>query len=96
MTTPHFDGQTYDHARDHSRLESQLADVRKVMGDGHWHSLYDLEVWTYHPQASISARIRDLRKVRFGGHIIERRYVRAGIWEYRMVLPRGQLSLGLM
>ena len=35
------------------------------------------------PEASVSARLRDLRKKRFGSHIITRRYVSDGLWQYR-------------
>ena len=47
------------------------------------------EVRIWEPQASISARLRDLRKPRNGGYVIERRRrgeAAKGIFEYRMVL----------
>lgn len=96
MTTPHFDGSSYEPERDHSRLAGQLADVRDCLRDGQWWGLHDIQHATGHPQASISARIRDLRKERNGAHTIERKYVVDGLWVYRLLLPKGQLSLGLM
>lgn len=81
-----FDGRTYERKRDQGRLSRQLIAVRSILADGEWHTLDDLAARTGEPEASISARIRDLRKARFGGHTVERRYVERGLWEYRMVL----------
>jgi len=96
MTSTSFDGATFSESRDGSRLASQLADVRTCLRDGCWWGLDDIQSRTGHPQASISARIRDLRKTRNGAHTIERRYLHNGLWQYRLKLPLGQLSLGLM
>lgn len=93
---PSFDGSTFSQERDGSRLASQLADVRHALSRFEWWTLEDLAFETGHPQASISARIRDLRKPKFGGHTVNRRYRERGLWEYSLVLPKGQLSLGLM
>ena len=97
MSSTSFDGSTFSESRDGSRLASQLADVRDyMMIFVNWMTLADLERATGYPQASISARLRDLRKPKFGGYTVERRYVRRGLFEYRLLLPKGQLSLGLM
>lgn len=94
---PSFDGETFSESRDGSRLASQLADVRRYMADGEWHTLGEIEEATGHPQASISSRLRDLRKAAHGRQTVERRYVSRGLWEYRTIMwPKGQLSLGLM
>jgi len=37
------------------------------------------------PEASVSARLLDLRKPTIGGHVIVRLYVRRGLHEYRLV-----------
>jgi hypothetical protein len=92
----HFGGETFEPARDGSRLANQLADVRAYMSDGAWHTLAEIEEATGHPQASISSRLRDLRKRPNGGHTIDREYVCRGLHRYRLLLPKGQLSLGLM
>ena len=81
---PHFDGETYDADRDHDRLGRQLRDVRDLMSDGEWRTLMDIEYRLGYPEASISARLRDLRKPRFGGYTVERRYAGGGLWKYRL------------
>ena len=96
MTSTSFGGETYVPERDGSRLASQLADVRTLLSNGDWWTLADIERATGHPQASISSRLRDLRKVAHGSHTIERAYLQRGLHCYRMALPKGQLSLGLM
>ena len=78
------DGETYDGPRDRDRLNRQARAVWKVMRDGHWHTLAQLSYLTGgYPEASVSARLRDLRKPRFGSHIIARQYVADGVWEYQ-------------
>jgi hypothetical protein len=84
-----FDGATYDRDRDGDRLRAQLVRVSKVLADHGWHMLSEIERVTGDPQASISARIRDLRKAKFGRHLVERRYVVDGLWEYRL-RPKGE------
>jgi hypothetical protein len=82
-----FDGETYERARDHDRLRRQLTAVLFFMQDGEWHTLQAIASATEHPPASVSARLRDLRKEKFGGFEVERRYVEKGLWEYRLLLP---------
>ena len=84
---PDFDGETYDRERDHARLGKQLTLVRDLMLDGRWRSLTDIR-WRsgVASEASISARLRDLRKRKFGGFTVERRYAGDGLWEYRLIV----------
>lgn len=79
-----FDGQTYDPALDESRLTGQLMNVHKLMKDGNWRTLSGIEESTGYPQGSISARLRDLRKKKFGEHDIRKRRVGGGLFEYRL------------
>ena len=89
-----FSGRTYDPAKDGQRLRKQLGRVYETLS---WRRRFWTlaEIRSYHSQswdvndseASISARLRDLRKPRYGSHTIERRR-RAGangLHEYRMV-----------
>jgi len=80
------DGETYDRDRDKIRLNTQTESVYNYMCDGQWRTLGQIAQATRSPQASISARLRDLRKDRFGGHTVERRYVAAGLWQYRLIV----------
>lgn len=85
-STAQFDGATYDALQDHSRLHTQLRDVRDFMLDGEWRSLHIISSATGYPEASVSARLRDLRKIRFGGYTVLRRRVKDGMgtFQYRV------------
>jgi biotin operon repressor len=83
---------TYDRTRDRERLKAQYTRVRVVMLDHEWHTLPELSSATGDPEASVSARIRELRK---RGHTIDKQYVARGLWEYRMAQPDEQLQLGV-
>lgn len=86
--TLHFDGDTYKHERDGERLSGQYECIFNLMRDGRWRSLDDISVATgfRFNHASISARLRDMRKERFGGHTVERSYVNRGYYEYRLLV----------
>lgn len=53
---------------------------------GGWWSLRELHNLAGGSEAGISARLRDLRKPRFGGYQVERRRVEGGLFEYRISL----------
>jgi hypothetical protein len=79
------DGETYDHERDFVRLNRQQARVFRALSCGEWMTLEQLSDITGDPTTSVSARIRDLRKERFGGHTVERLHIERGLWAYRLV-----------
>lgn len=83
-----FDGETYERPNDRGRLTSQLSRVRRFMCDGEWHKLDEiLEATAPGTVASVSARLRDLRKKKFGGQVVDRRRVgdsKDGVFEYRL------------
>lgn len=85
-----FGGQTFSPARDGKRLAAQFDAVREVMLEKQWRTLTELQTLVsdrYGIVASlpaISARVRDLRKLKFGGYHVERDYVGAGLWRYRV------------
>ena len=80
----YFDGSTYDAELDEVRLTKLMLRVYRSVKDGHWTTLSALSQATGGTEASVSARLRDLRKARFGAHSIDRRRVRGGLYEYRM------------
>jgi hypothetical protein len=79
-----FDGETYAPPLDGRRLGAQLQAVYNEMMDGGWHTLAAVAVATGASEASVSARLRDLRKARFGSFTVVRRRVAGGLHEYRL------------
>lgn len=85
-----FDGKTFEPAKDRVRLTGQYARVFGLMKDGEWRTLANIAAVTLASEAAISARLRDMRKPRFGGHTVLRQRVSAGLWRYRVVVnPKG-------
>lgn len=86
-----FDGCTYSAADDHGRLKGQLWRVFQLMSDGRWYTLAEIATHADGTEASVSARLRDLRKEQYGAREIQRERVDGGLWKYRMVV--GNVSL---
>jgi hypothetical protein len=82
-TTPRFDGVTVTLA-DTARLTGQLAKVEALMLDGQWRTLAQIAYLVEGSEAGVSARLRDLRKVRFGAYTVEHRHLGHGLWVYRV------------
>lgn len=81
-----FDGETYDPGLDEARIATLLDRVRHHAPTG-WHTLGELVAKCGGSEASVSARLRDLRKDRFGGLRVERRRrgdAKRGVFEYRV------------
>ena len=92
-----FDGETVDGELDGARLERLLDRVRDYMLGQDFETLAAIRAACGGTEASVSARLRDLRKARFGGYTVERRRVpgldpHAGLWEYRVRPARGRSS----
>lgn len=81
---PSRDGDTFVEERDGERLARQHRDVLRVMSDNMWRTLDELERETGHPQASISARLRDLRKPQHGSRAVSKTHMGRGVWIYRL------------
>lgn len=79
------DGQTFEPKRDRKRLNKQAQAVYNLMADRRWRTLAEISEKTGYPEASVSARLRDFRKSKFGGYQIDREYLGNGRWWYRMV-----------
>lgn len=82
------DGDTFDPALDVVRLNKQMRAVYDVVRGGGWWTLGGIAAATGSPEASVSARLRDFRKARYGSHTVDR--IRAdppsgGHWQYRLV-----------
>ena len=81
-----FDGPALERPLDDERLGSQLGRVFRALDEdrGRWWRLAALAERVGGSEAGVSARLRDLRKPRFGAHVIERRRVTGGLYEYRL------------
>lgn len=82
---------TLEHA-DFVRMGKQRAAVLAYMAAGEWWTLAGLAEVTGFPEASVSARLRDFRKPRYGAHDVDRRRVGEGrgTWEYRLRMNEGR------
>lgn len=80
-----FDGETYDPDRDYVRLSGQLKRVYEFMSDHKWHTLQEIADACYGTEAAVSARLRDLRKQKYGSHVVEKEHVFNGLYQYRLV-----------
>ena len=85
-----FAGRTYVPERDQKRLTTQYEKVQAVVlawqeflidPESRWFTLKTLSDLLNIPEASLSARLRDLRK---NGYIVEREYIRRGLHRYRV------------
>jgi len=88
----YFSGDTYQPEHDRDRLARQLGRVREAMKDQEWRTLWEIQALTGDPLQSVSARLRDFRKERFGSHTLNRRRrgePSRGLFEYQLVLRPG-------
>lgn len=82
-----FDGEDFDQKEDGKRLTGQILRVHEHMKSSEWQTLDEIAHATGDPHASISAQLRNLRKERFGNHIISKRPRGDrgnGLWEYKL------------
>jgi len=84
---PAFDGATFNPLYDEDRLRTLLGRVFDLMLDGEWRTLREIQSRTRGSETAISARLRDFRKPKFGGHAVHRRRrgdCLLGLHEYRL------------
>lgn len=92
VLVPTFQGSTYKQELDEARLGAQLKRVLELMSDEVWRTLREISDAVEAPEASVSSRLRDLRKPQFGGHKVESRRrgeAQRGLWEYRLLSDVG-------
>lgn len=82
-----FDGPTALGV-DVPRLASQLARVYSLMSDGRYRTLEQISSVVGCLETSASARLRDFRKPKFGGHSVVQRQVEGAplLYEYRLIV----------
>lgn len=84
-----FGGETAA-PEDTPRLSGQLEVVLEAIQGEKWWTLDELQAYVETrlsrrvTQTSVSARLRDLRKKKFGGHTVERRNEGGGLFRYRL------------
>lgn len=82
-----FDGRTIDEDPDApKRLTGLMLRVWECVKDGSWWTLPDLARAAQGSEPSVSARLRDFRKSRFGGFEVERELIGHGVYRYRVVV----------
>ena len=91
-TDAKFDGDDYQHDRDFDRLKGQILDIYQVIRNGHWYTLSGLAKITKHPEASISAQLRNLRKPKFGGYTILSEHIGHGLYKYKLDLTAEKIT----
>jgi hypothetical protein len=82
-----FNGATYDRELDRKCLSKQMLIVYDLMQDKRFWTLRELAQATGYSQTSVSARLRDFRKEKFGSYLVESRRrgdPSDGIHEYRL------------
>lgn len=85
-------GSSYEREFDYERLNRQQRRVAELMADGEWRTLAAISTATGDPEASVSARLRDLRRPSMGGFTVERRRALpgSGTYQYRLLAPSEQ------
>lgn len=78
------DGTTFEPQRDRARLGAQMQAVQDYMLSHEWVTLPELHAALGGSEAGLSARLRDLRKARYGAHTVERKSVGGGLFAYRV------------
>ncbi len=87
-----FDGATYDKSKDGQRLTTLMSRVYELMRDGRWRTLSTIAKKCKGTEASVSARLRDLRKDKFQMRYPSKRVDRKridngnGLHTYRVVV----------
>lgn len=85
-----FKGSDYIKELDHDRLSKQIERIYDLMKDGNYRTLFhiknilELRYGTPFPESSISAQLRNLKKVRFGGYVLNKKRISGGLWEYQI------------
>jgi hypothetical protein len=85
LKTARYEGPP-DNWKDFDRLNGHIRRIFSLMSDSRWRTLAEIEMLTGIPQASGSAFLRHLRKIRFGGHTVnKRRRNDSAQWEYQLI-----------
>ena len=78
-----FDGVDYQPELDFVRLKGQMERIYNLMQDEQFRTLSLIAAITGDPESSVSAQLRNFRKARFGGHIVNRKRI-DNTWYYQL------------
>lgn len=67
-------------------LPPHIRAVFDAMKDGNWRTLNMIVFKVGGTRPNAAARLRDLRKPQYGGHVVEKKVVRKGVWQYRLLV----------
>lgn len=80
-----FRGETYTPRHDFKRLRGVMLKVISLMADGKWRTLKEISEVSGGSEASVSARLRDLRRPEYGSNIVDRYHTATrGTFQYRV------------
>jgi biotin operon repressor len=86
MPAPHFDGSDVK-PEDTPRLQKQLDVILLLMMDEEYRSLQEITDITGYPHSSVSAQLRNLRKEKHGGYVVNKTNKGDGYFEYQVKAP---------
>jgi hypothetical protein len=70
---------------DRERLARQRIKIWDLMRDGKARTLSEISQAVNAPEASVSARLRDFRKARYGGHTVNKVHLGHGLYSYWLI-----------
>ena len=71
----------------HQRIDSQRTEVGRLMRDGKWRTVPEIQEALQYPPASIpaiGARLRDMRKPKYGAYTVDRNKRQPGLHKFRV------------
>ena len=83
--TAEFDGDDYDSTRDKERLTKQRDKIRMYMEGRDYLTVQEVAEFFNYPENSVSAQMRNLRKKKFGGRIVDREYFGNGLYKFKLM-----------
>lgn len=83
---PIFHGADINAPVDNPRLTKQILRVYNVMKDGRARTVAAIAKITGDPETSVSAQLRNLRKIDFGGYDVRRISCGRGLYEFKLIL----------
>lgn len=81
---PEFDGAFYDSYRDKDRLTAKQKELFELMKDGLYRTVPEMTQIIGGTQTGASAAIRNFRKLKFGGYLVQIRNIGKGLYQYRL------------